>query len=146
MARGDYTSINDIPAFADYVAEYGPFDPNKIVPISQAASGQYTPYGVNHNTGDEDGRTTFWLDMSALDDIGEFEGVYMYSVAQFSVDFNGQRYIYYITPAAGNDVIYSVNLELITGLSHRQDVVLPADHPLLMCFRPDGIPPSIDKI
>jgi hypothetical protein len=141
MSYGEYTSVNDMPMFADYIAEHGPLDPQKRVTFAKNSSGHYTPRGEEHPPG-IDGATTFWFDLSIFDGAEPFEGIEMASVAQFMLDYDGLRYVCYLTPAADTTVMYSANYLVLNPyqMFNVQLFIVPGDHPLLMCCRPNGIP------
>lgn len=141
MSIGKYTSVNDMPIFADYIAEHGPLDPKAKVSFTKNSSGHYTVRGVDDPPA-EDGTTQAWFDMSVLDGAEPFLGIEMASVAQFMLDFDDWRYVCYLTPAGPNTVMYSANY-LVSDPYQMINVyqfVVPGDHPLLMCYKPNGVP------
>lgn len=143
MAYGEYTSINDIPKFADYVASHGPFDPNNRITFTKNSEGQYTPDGILTNVPDGDTIiSTLWLEMETLADMEPgFMGVEIASNGQFNIDFDGYRYTCYITLIGDRYVMYSANFVIpdVTMINTYQ-FSLPGDHPLAMCYRPEPLP------
>lgn len=143
MAYGDYTSINDIPEFADFVAENGPFVAENRVTLIKAAGGVYTPNGENRIAPDGDTtKTTYWVDLDTLEALSGDNGITYISNNLVYVEFEGYRYLCYITGYNDRNIIYSCNFHIQNPENqiHVLQVDLPGDHPLFAAIRSEPMP------
>lgn len=136
---GEYTSINDLPEFADYIAEHGPADPDIKVTLIKNAEGHYTIGGIPELYQDENDvwQTGLWFDMSVFDTLDPEHGVSVTSNGQFSMDFEGSRYIIYTSAITGKTILYSCNYLIPDPwfMINMHQIMIPSDHPLIGTMR-----------
>ena len=137
---GTYVSINDLPRFADLVAEKGPFDPQTYVVIRRNAQGQYTINSEDAYTEDGDGVRTQLVewDFKMYGEetvLGMFTG--LLGIAQ--IEYGGARYNLWAnaTVVSALDLVHSVTFDIPNagGQMHMTALSIPSDHPVLQCYR-----------
>jgi hypothetical protein len=144
MIYGQYTSVNDIPEFADYVAQHGPFDPNNRVTFIKNEKGFYMPDGGDHTSIDEEGivhtSLGIYLDIArALD--SDVSGMLIFVDGVFRLNFDGMQYVCHTSDTPEGGILYSCNYNVRDPEYniHVNQMSVPGDHPLLMCFKPDPL-------
>lgn len=139
--RGNYTSVNDMPQFADYIAEHGPYPTQEYVLIQKNWQGHYTIDGEQAHHWKEDGTLEYLVtwDFEMFEADGGVDGLIpMEPVAPVYVDFGGERYIVNRTNNEyGDHIIYSILLQFSdgSGSMHMTTLAVPADHPVLQTYR-----------
>lgn len=144
MIYGQYTSVNDIPEFADYVAQHGPFDPNNKVMFIKNAQGIYTPDGEDYTYIGDDGvmHTTSGMRLSMVRDLdSDISGMEIFGDGVFRLNFEGMQFVCYTSPTPEGRIFYSCNYNVRDPEYniHVNQMEVPGDHPLLMCFKPDPL-------
>ncbi len=142
---GQYTSVNDLPMFADVVAANGgPFDPEHLVVVRRSEHNHFTIDGVPTRRVDEDGKVTMlnWCD--PLKVAGDGNGVHgFYATPGYGfvfVDLSGSRYTFARDVNVVDDVIYDVYFTLRyvapgnNALGYMDEIYIPSDHPFLQSF------------
>lgn len=150
---GEYTSVNDLPEYADYIKEAGPFDSERKFTLIRNDSYQFTPGAadaIEHMENPADNMAKFYVDYDAFDSFAPFNGVQIIDKRgnQIRVGFGGQMYNFHMGNYNNRLIVYAIAMDsLIYGQEVLSRLSIPWDHPVIQMFRTDGFPvPEPDPI
>lgn len=136
---GTYTSVNDMPIFADLVAEQGPFDPQKYIVIRRNYQSQYTIEAEQAYIEENGVRTQLvaW-DFTIYDGLEDFTDLKTDTTLTV-IEYDGARYNLWSNqePDEVTRKIHSITFDIPNGggQMHMSALAIPSDHPVLRCYR-----------